>query len=297
MAITSGVFSTTSIIADCDFDPGLFCRAIGKYRISMVLLSSSYLAMFANCPEFESADLSSLNYVIFGGSSCSLEVQRKVRSRLSHDCLNFCYGLTELNSAGSVNLNFDEKPNSVGRAIRGIKIKVIDEQGEAQGPNVVGEICFHNGQKWDGYYQNPDETRKIQDSENWIHTGDLGYVDEDGYLFVIDRLKDMLKYQNIMYYPSEIENVIAEMPNVLEACVFGIWDPVNGDEAAASVVKKPGTQLEAQDVVEYVRKRITAKFKQLNGGALIVDQIVRSGNRKTNRSAVKEHFLKNYNNN
>jgi len=161
----------------------------------------------------------------------------------------------------------------------------------------VGEICFHNGQKWAGYYKNPDETRQIQDSENWIHTGDLGYVDKDGYLFVIDRLKDMLKYQNIMYYPSEIENVIAEMPNVLEACVFGIWDPVNGDVAAASVVKKPGTQLESQDVVEYVRKRITAKFKQLNGGALIVDQIVRSGNRKTNRSAVKEHFLKNYNNN
>ncbi|EDW50620.1 GM14725 [Drosophila sechellia] len=75
----------------------------------------------------------------------------------------------------------------------GIQIKILDEQGEAQGPNVVGEICFNNGQKWLGYYQNPDETRKIQDSENWIHTGDLGYVDEDGYLFVIDRLKDMLK--------------------------------------------------------------------------------------------------------
>ncbi|EDW93556.1 luciferin 4-monooxygenase [Drosophila yakuba] len=297
MAISTGVFSTTSIIADCDFDPGLLCRAIAKYKISLVLLSSSYLAMFANSPELQSADLSSLKYLFYGGSSSSLEAQRRIRSHLSHDCLHFCYGLTELNSAGSVNLNFDGKPNSVGRPARGIKVKVIDEQGGALGPNVQGEICFNNDQKWSGYYQDPDESRKIQDSENWIHTGDLGYVDEDGYIFVIDRLKDMLKFQNIMYYPSEIENVIAEMPNVLEACVFGIWDPVNGDEAAASVVKKPGAQLEAQEVVDYVRKRTTAKFKQLNGGALIVDELVGSGNRKANRAAVKKHFINHFNNN
>jgi len=122
-------------------------------------------------------------------------------------------------------------------------------------------------------------------------------MDEDGYRFVIDRLKDMLKYRNIMYYTSEIENVIAEMPNVVEACVFGIWDPSNGDEAAALVVKKPGTQLEAQDVVDHVRKHITAKYKQLNAGVLIVDKIAESGNRKANRLATKTYFLQHFNNN
>ncbi|EDW50619.1 GM14724 [Drosophila sechellia] len=202
------------------------------------------------------------------------------------------YTLTELNSTGCLNFNFDEKPNSVGRPVIGIQIKIVNELGEAQGPNVVGEICFNNGQKWSGYYKNAEETKKMQDSENWFHTGDLGYMDEDGYLFIIDRLNDMLKYQTIMYYPSEIESVIAEMPNVVEACVFGIWDPVNGDKAAASVVQKPGTQLEAQDVVEYVSKRIPAKFKQLNGGALIVDHIIQSGNRKPNRAATKAEFLR-----
>jgi len=93
-----------------------------------------------------------------------------------------------------------------------------------------------------------------------------------------------------MYYTSEIENVIAEMPNVVEACVFGIWDPSNGDEAAALVVKKPGTQLEAQDVVDHVRKHITAKYKQLNAGVLIVDKIAESGNRKANRLATKTYY-------
>ncbi|XP_016981368.1 4-coumarate--CoA ligase 1-like [Drosophila rhopaloa] len=297
MTIIAGVFSTTSIIADSDFDPGLLCNVIKKYKISLVLLSSSYIAMFANCPEFKSADLSSLKYLFYGGSNCSLEVQNQVRSRLSHDCLHFCYSLTELNSVGCVNFNFDRKPNSVGRPVKGTKLKIIDKQGESQGPNSAGEICFYSGQKWSGYFKNPEESRIIQDSQNWFHSGDLGYMDEDGYLFIIDRLKDMLKFQNIIYYPSEIEKVIAEIPNVVEACVFGIWDAENGDEAAASVVRKPGTQLEAQDVVDYVRKRIAAKYKQLNGGALIVDQISGCGSRKINRAAAKAYYLKHMNNN
>ncbi|EDX09357.1 4-coumarate--CoA ligase 1 [Drosophila simulans] len=292
MTINAAVFSLTSIIEDCDFDPANLCGLIEKYKISMVFVSSSQLAMLSNCPEFYAADLSSVKYFFYGGSNCSLEAQNKIRSRLSNDCVNFSYTLTELNSTGCLNFNFDEKPNSVGRPVRGIQIKIVNELGEAQGPNVVGEICFNNGQKWSGYYKSAEETKKMQDSGNWFHTGDLGYMDEDGYLFIIDRLKDMLKYQTIMYYPSEIESVIAEMPNVVEACVFGIWDPVNGDKAAASVVKKPGTQLEAQDVVEHVRKRIPAKFKQLNGGALIVDHIIQSGNRKPNRAATKAEFLR-----
>ncbi|XP_016981391.1 4-coumarate--CoA ligase 1 [Drosophila rhopaloa] len=292
MTVNAGVFSTTSIIEDSGFNPGALCSLIKKYKISFVFLSSSQLAMLANCPEFESADLSSLRFLTYGGSNCSLDVQKQVRRRLCRDCLNFSYTLTELNGPGCMNFNFDEKPNSVGRPVRGIKVKIIDKQGVAQGPNNLGEICIYNGQNWSGYYKNPGETKKMQDSKNWFHTGDLGYMDEDGYLFIIDRLKDMLKYQTIMYYPSEIENVIAEMPNVVEACVFGIWDPVNGDEAAASVVKKPGTQLEAQEVVDHVKKRITTKFKQLNGGALIVDRIVQSGNRKTNRAATKAEFIK-----
>ncbi|KAH8364634.1 hypothetical protein KR084_009319 [Drosophila pseudotakahashii] len=291
MTINAGVFGTTSIIADSDFDPGSLCGLVRDYKISMVFISSIQMAMLANCPEFESADLSSVKYLIYGGSNCSLEVQKRVSSRLSPECINFSYTLTELNSPGCLNFNFEEKPNSVGRPVRGIKVKVINEQGEPQGPKNIGEICFNNGQKWSGYYKNPEETKKMQDCQNWFHTGDLGYMDEDGYLFIIDRLKDMLKYQTIMYYPSEIENVIAEMPNVVDSCVFGIWDPVNGDEAAASVVKKAGTQLEAQDVVDYVRKHIAAKHKQLNGGALIVDRIVQSANRKASRSATKAEFL------
>ncbi|XP_002137775.2 luciferin 4-monooxygenase-like [Drosophila pseudoobscura] len=289
--ISAGVFSTTSIIADNVFDPALLCRMIKEYKITFIFQCPSHMAMLANCPEFETSDLSSIRFYIYGGSNCSLKVQNRIRSRLSHDCLHFAYAVTELNSVGCTNLHFDEKPNSVGRPIKGISLKIIDEQGEALGPNETGQVCFLNGQNWSGYYGNPEETLIIRDSEKWLHTGDLGYMDEDGFLYIIARQKDMLKYHNIMYYPNEIETVISQMQNVAEVCVFGVWDAVNGDEAAASVVKRHGTNLVAQDVLDFVKEHIDAQYKQLNAGVIIVDDLKRSANGKTNRRATKAHFL------
>jgi len=147
MIIIAGMFSTTSIIVHSDFDSKLLCSIIPKYEISLVLLSFSNLARFANSPKFESSDLTSVKYFFYGSLNCSLAVQHRVRNRFGHDYLYFCYSLTELNSAGCVSFNFDEKPNSVGRPLKGVKVKIINEQGEAQGPNNVGEICFNSGKK------------------------------------------------------------------------------------------------------------------------------------------------------
>lgn len=116
-------------------------------------------------------------------------------------------------------------------------------------------------------------------------------MDKDGFLYILDRMDDMLKYQTCMYYPNEIESIIAEMPQVAEVCVFGINDEINGDEAAATVVKTKGSQLCAQDVVDYVESQTDSKYKHLNAGAIIVADLKRSTNGKTNRKANKEYFL------
>ncbi|XP_034663425.1 luciferin 4-monooxygenase-like [Drosophila subobscura] len=293
MCINCGVSSTTSIIADNKFDPGFLCHIIEEYKVTFLVQSPAQMAMLVGCPEFDSVDLSSIWRCVYGGTACSVEVQHRMRSRLQQaDCLVFSYNLTEMNSLGCLNHHFDEKPNSVGRPVRGIKVKIINESGDALGPSEMGEVCFHNGQHWSGYYGNPEETRSMIDSQRWLHTGDLGYMDPDGFLYLVDRKKDMLKYQSIMYYPNEVERVICQMPNVAEACVFGVWDAVNGDEAAASVVKRPGTQLSAQDVVSFVGEHVDATYKQLNAGAIIVEELARSPNGKTHRMATKEHFLK-----
>lgn len=249
------------------------------------------MAMIANCADFESANLQSIRHYLYGGGRCSIEVQHRIRSRLRRDCFHFVYGFTEAGSMVSMNFNFDEKPNSVGRLGNDFKLKILSEQGNNVGPNEVGEICVKSGKYWAGYYGNPEDTQKIRDSDLWFHTGDLGYMDDDGFLYIVERKKDMLKYQNIMYYPHEIEEVISQMPGVSEVCVFGVWDPINGDEAVAAVVKKLGSEIHAQDVVDYVREHIDTNYKQLHGGAIIVDELRRSPNGKTNRLATKAYFL------
>jgi len=234
--------------------------------------------------------LHSIRYYLYGGGRCSVEVQNRIRNSLSSDCLHMVYAFTEAGPI-SMNRNFDEKPNSTGRLLSGIKLKIINEKFETLGPNEVGEVCVYNGQYWAGYYGNPEESQKMRDSKCWFHSGDLGYMDDDGFLYIVERKKDMLKYQNIMYYPSDVEEIISKMPEVSEVCVFGVWNQYNGDEAAAAVIKKSGSQIHAQDVVDYVESHTDAKYKQLHGGVIIVDDLIRTANGKTNRHATKAHFL------
>ncbi|KRF78968.1 uncharacterized protein Dvir_GJ10987, isoform B [Drosophila virilis] len=289
--VTSGIYSTKRIIADNAFDPARLLRIIEEHKVTWLMQAPSHLAISANCPEFEQSNLQSIQDYFYGGGHCSLEVQHKIRSRLQRDCMHLMYGFTEVGSAISVNFNFDEKPKSVGQLLNGFKLKILDDQGQPLGPNEVGEICVYSGQYWAGYYGNPEETHKIRDSNLWFHSGDLGYMDDEGFLYIVERKKDMLKYQNIMYYPNEIEELIAQMPEVAEVCVFGIWNQFNGDEAAAAVVKKIGSNIHAQDVVDYVEQHCTAKYKHLHGGAIIVDDLKRTANGKTNRQATKAYFL------
>ncbi|XP_034487792.1 4-coumarate--CoA ligase 1-like [Drosophila innubila] len=290
-AVSTGVYSTTRIIADNPFDPVRLLRVIEQYKVTWLVQAPSHLAMMANCKEFEQANLHSIRAYLYGGGRCSVEAQHRVRSSLRSDCMHMAYGLTEAGTMVSMNWNFDEKPNSVGRIAEGFMLKILNEERESLGPNEVGEICVNNGQYWAGYFGNPEESQKMRDSKLWFHTGDLGYMDDDGFLFIVERKKDMLKYQNIMYYPSDVEEIISKMPEVSEVCVFGIWNQFNGDEAAAAVVKKVGSQIEAQDIVDYVESHTDAKYKQLHGGVIIVDDLIRSANGKTNRQATKAHFL------
>ncbi|EDW76594.2 uncharacterized protein Dwil_GK15543 [Drosophila willistoni] len=292
MTIFCGIFNPTRIIADNDYDPIRVMRIVEKYKVTWLHQAPSHMSLLVNSEEFPKAEFSSVQHYLYGGSRCSLQSQQLLRSRLSKDCMHFTYGFTELGSVATANSHFDKKPDSSGRLLGGFKMKILNEQGESLGPSEVGEVCMSNGQYWAGYYGNPQETRNMCDSDGWFHSGDLGYMDEDGFLYIVDRKKDMLKCHHIMYYPHELETVIAQMPDVAEVCVFGVWSDVNGDEPAAAVIKRIGSTLKSQDVVDYVRKHVKASYKQLLGGVLIVDDLKRSPNGKTNRRANKEYFLK-----
>ncbi|KAH8383117.1 hypothetical protein KR009_006915, partial [Drosophila setifemur] len=289
-AVSSGVYSTKRIVSDKSFDPSDTLRIIEKYQVTWVQHSPGQMATMVVCSDFEKANLESLRYLNYTGGRCSREVQETLNKKLVNGCLHPSYGFSELGSFGCVNWSFDAKPDSVGRLAASYKLKIINDQGDKLGPNETGELCLNTGAHWPGYYGNPEASSQVY-IDNWVHSGDLGYVDDDHFVYIVDRKKDMLKYQSNIYYPHELEEIISRMPGVAEVCVFGIWNRTNGDEAAASVVRKPNAQLSEEDVVEFVAQRTIAQFLKLHVGCLIVEDLKRSANGKTNRNANKEHFI------
>ncbi|KAH8272005.1 hypothetical protein KR044_013123 [Drosophila immigrans] len=291
VTIASGLRSALRIISDTPFDPSDLLRLIQKYKVTFLLVAPPHIAQMVNCPEFTEDNLSSILCCIYSGAGCSLEVQHSFRRKLSPKSLFiFGYSFTEFCGIASINIHFDQKPGSVGRLAGGFKLKIVNDQRESLGPNQVGEVCLYSGKYWGGYYGNPEESRNLRDSNLWYHSGDLGYVDDDGFLFIVDRQKDMLKYSGLMYYPHEIEKVISQMPEVAEVCVFGVVIQ-NEDAAAAAIVSKIGVQLEPQDVIDFVAKNVEAKHKHLHGGAFVIGNLKRTGNGKTDRRATKAFCL------
>ncbi|XP_039494853.1 probable 4-coumarate--CoA ligase 2 [Drosophila santomea] len=291
--VTAAVFGTVRLISSEMFSTTHFLDLCEQHEVSWTIMANSHVAMLANCPKTNAQKLRSLRHLLFAGGHCLVATLKKMQSFLrGSGILRNAYGLTEVGTLISYNYDTQSKPASVGRLLANIRVKVVDSSGQLQGPKGLGEILCHNGQPWSGYVGNPQATAEMRDSAGWYHTGDVGYFDEDNYLHIVERKKDMLKYLGMMYYPHEVEEVIAQMPDVAEVCVFGIFREMEGDAAAASVVLRSGSKLEPKHVEQYVRKNISVQFKHLHGGVQFVPQLAKSANGKVNRQAVKAAYLK-----
>ncbi|KAH8250227.1 hypothetical protein KR026_008560 [Drosophila bipectinata] len=291
--VTAGVYGTIRLISSQMFSTGHFLELCEQHEISWTVMANSHVAMLANCPQTRAQKLRSLKHLIFAGGHCLVATLKKMQSFLhGPGILRNAYGLTEVGALVSYNIETQLKPTSVGRLMENIRVRIVDASGQLQGPKEVGEVQCHNGQTWSGYFGNPQATAEMRDAAGWYHTGDIGYFDEDNFLHIVERKKDMLKYLGMMYYPHEVEEVIAEMPDVAEVCVFGIFRETEGDAAAASVVLRSGSKLKPSHVEDYVRQNVSVEFKHLHGGAQIVPHLAKSANGKVNRHAVKAAYLK-----
>ncbi|KAH8330591.1 hypothetical protein KR067_005445 [Drosophila pandora] len=291
--VTAGVYGTIRLISSQMFSTSHFLELCEQHEVSWTVMANSHVAMLANCPQTRAQKLRSLKHLIFAGGHCLVATLKKMQSFLhGPGILRNAYGLTEVGALVSYNFETQLKPTSVGRLMENIRVRIVDASGKLQGPKEVGEVQCHNGQLWRGYFGNPQATTEMRDSAGWYHTGDIGYFDEDNFLHIVERQKDMLKYLGMMYYPHEVEEVIAQMPDVAEVCVFGIFRETEGDAAAASVVLRSGSNLKPSHVEDYVRQNVSVEFKHLHGGAQIVPQLAKSANGKVNRHAVKAAYLK-----
>ncbi len=202
-------------------------------------------------------DLPSLRVCISGGSSMPLELMRGFEERF--DCVILeGYGLSETSPVATFNKpDAVRKPGTVGTAIEGVRVRVVDLNDTEVARGEIGEIVIAGDNIMRGYWQRPDATAEaIRDG--WFHSGDLGRMDEDGYVSIVDRTKDMIIRGGYNVYPREIEEVLYEHPAIAEAAVVGVPDAHYGEEIRAYAVLRPGHSATPQEITDFVKERVAA---------------------------------------
>lgn len=186
------------------------------------------------------------------------------------------YGMTELGSGISMTLPNELylRPATVGRLMTGVRIKIVDvNTGENCGPNEEGEITAITTIPFSGYYSDKEATRDATDNDGFFRTGDIGYFDSDGYLFIVGRNKEIFKNRGFFVRPIEIEDILFASPNIKAACVVNVFDAQNVNELpAALVVKQNCAAITADDVAALISERL-AEYKHLSGGVYFVDAL------------------------
>jgi len=203
-------------------------------------------------------DLSALRVAVSGGASLPEDIMRTFESMYGIEVLEG-YGMSETASTSSFNRPGDRRVLSIGKPIWGVTMRVADTSDRPlpPGPENVGEILIRGHNVMKGYLGRPEATAETLRG-GWLHSGDLGYVDSDGFFFIVDRAKDLVIRGGFNVYPREIEEVLYAHPDIVEAAVIGKRDERLGEEVVAVVVARPGSELGEQDVIAYCRERLAA---------------------------------------
>lgn len=252
-----------TLIAGCKivyldvFRPAEALRLIERERITHFATAPAGLAALLNVPEFSQHDLSSLQVVITGGASCPVELIRRWRAAAPGHLLEL-YGMAECGGQACTDLTDDPEAvcGTVGRPRAEMGMRIVDERDADVATGEVGEILSIGPSVMLGYYNNPDANARSFTTDGWFRTGDLGVLDERGYLCIAGRRKEMIIRGGANIYPREIEEVLYKHDAILDAAVIGVPDPTLGERACACIVTRPGKTLTAVEVVEFLRDKI-----------------------------------------
>ena len=241
------------------FEAGTVIDAIEKHRCTIFSgVPTMYSALLHH--DITGRDLTCMRTAVSGGAAIPGEVIRSFEERFPGIVVLEGYGLSESASTTTFNVSASERRVlSIGKPIWGVDVKVVDEHGATLGPGEehVGELVIRGHNIMKGYYKNPAATAEAM-HDGWFSTGDLGYRDEDGFFFIVDRKKDLVIRGGFNVYPREIEEVLYAHPSIAEAAVIGKPDERLGEEVVAVVSLKPGTTLTADELIAFTKERLAA---------------------------------------
>jgi long-chain acyl-CoA synthetase len=278
------------------FDPAGVLESIANYRVTTVLLVPTMINMVVNHPLVDSTDLSSLERVLYGASPMPVPLLELAMRKLR--CAFYqAYGMTELSPVVTVlraedhrleNLDSTFTPvRSAGRPVAGMEIRVVDINDCDVPVGRVGEIIARGDNVMKGYWNRPDITAEILRG-GWMHTGDLGAFDERGYLYILDRMKDMIKTGGENVYSPEVESMLVSHADVLEAAVIGVVDERWGETIRAVVVLRPGSACTEAGIIGYCRERMT-HFK-CPASVVFVDALPKGGTGKVQKTILRKLY-------
>ncbi|XP_032671848.1 luciferin 4-monooxygenase [Odontomachus brunneus] len=283
------ISGTMSVILS-RFEEELFLQCIEKYRIENLTLVPPLMVFLAKHPLVDKYDLSSIKAIVCGAAPLSTEIHMAVTKRLNIPEIREGYGLTETTLGVLFSTGDKEKPGSFMLApATSAKIIPLGEFGtdKTLGPNCRGELCLKGDLIMKGYYNDEESTRRTIDKDGWLHTGDVGYYDEEGYFYIVDRIKELIKYKGYQVPPAELEEVLLTCPNVKDAAVIGVPDEKAGELPMAFIVKQDNSNICERDIVQYVNERVSNP-KRLRGGVKFVSSIPKTASGKILRRLLRD---------
>ncbi|MFI6598651.1 long-chain fatty acid--CoA ligase [Nonomuraea sp. NPDC050536] len=256
--VAGNLVGTTHIVLPT-FDPAATARALAEYQATDVLMVPTMMHMLVNDPTAHEVDLSAVRRLIYGASHVSEPTLRAIEKIMPNATLTQAYGMTELAPVATLLQPTDHADptlrTSAGRAAPHAEVRIVDPAGNEVPRGQTGEVVVRGAHVMLGYWNRPEETAHAL-RDGWMHTGDAGRMDDNGYVYIVDRIKDMIITGGENVYSAEVEAVLATHPAIDTCAVVGVPDPDWGERVHAVVVPKPGTHLTGAELREYCKTRI-----------------------------------------
>jgi acyl-CoA synthetase (AMP-forming)/AMP-acid ligase II len=269
------------------FDPEAVIDTIARERVTHMFMVPSQIVALLGSPRFTAANVPSLRMLGAVGAPFHAE-HREALARRVPGVFHELYGLTEGFMTILDKDQYAAKPTSVGVPLPFSDMRIVDDNGKDVAVGEVGEIIGRSPLLMSGYYKRPDLTREAI-VDGWLHSGDLGYVDEDGFLYLVDRAKDMLISGGVNVYPRDIEEIVVRHPAVREAAVFGIPSDRWGESPLAAVILREPGAISADELRGWINARVEARYQQVQE-VVVVEDFPRSAAGKTLKRVLREPY-------
>jgi acyl-CoA synthetase (AMP-forming)/AMP-acid ligase II len=280
-----------------EFTPDGFFDAVEHGGITRLFIVPAALHILINHPRCATVDYSRLKYILYGAAPMPLELLRQCIKMFNAGFIQ-AYGMTETTGTIVILPPEDHDPTgnvrmrSAGKALPGVELRIVDGSGNDVPTGEVGEVWSRSSNNMLGYWNLPDATEKSLADGGWFKTGDAGYLDEDGYLYIHDRVKDMIISGGENVYPAEVESAIYGHPDVLEVAVIGVPDDKWGEAVKAVCVPRPGQSIDPENVIGWARERI-AGFK-VPKSIDVIDMLPRNASGKVLRRDLRAPYWEGY---